>query len=189
MLQTHLDRLRSGARAGVGLQQDEESGEPLPGGGDVPTSWQQAGPQPGEGTRGAGPARSGETPRPGSGVIPGNESGIGKTTVPGRTARGAFSIDFKHETANAPRSHYVEDSRTIVVNLDHPQLAAASKSQGGLESRQFREIAYEVAFVEYAIALGREKIRYDPECDAEDALFDVREAINRVARLIPAAVS
>ena len=49
------------------------------------------------------------------------------------------------------------------------------------ESR-FLEVCYEVAAVEYAIALPYEKLEKDELYPAEDALFDVKETIDRVTK-------
>jgi len=39
------------------------------------------------------------------------------------------------------------------VNLDHPQVAAAAKGEDGSRSKEFRKLAYEIAFTEYAVAV------------------------------------
>jgi hypothetical protein len=63
------------------------------------------------------------------------------------------------------------------------QIANAFETGGNTtSSRQFREICYEVAAVEYAIALPYEKLEKDELYHAEDALFDVRDTIDRVTK-------
>ena len=106
-----------------------------------------------------------------------------------RAARGkklrkaVFSIEFEHFTAEQNRSRYDGDTKTIFINLDHPQIANAFETGGNTtSSRQFREICYEVAAVEYAIALPYEKLEKDELYHAEDALFDVRDTIDRVTK-------
>ncbi len=94
-----------------------------------------------------------------------------------------FSLDFRNETESAPRSRYEETTKTIVINLDHPQMKAARKL-GTQTSAAFRQISYELAFVEYALALGNEHLRRDPLVSGEDALYEIRETINRVTRQI-----
>jgi len=96
-----------------------------------------------------------------------------------------FSLDFRYETEAAARSRYEETTKTIVINLDHPQLQAARKL-GSQESTPFRQVVYELAFVEYALALGNEHLRRDPLVSGEDALYEIRETINRVSRRIAA---
>ncbi len=94
-----------------------------------------------------------------------------------------FALDFRNETESAPRSRYEETTKTIVINLDHPQLKAARKL-GPQSSAAFRQMSYELAFVEYALALGNEHLRRDPLISGEDALYEIRETINRVTRRI-----
>ena len=45
-------------------------------------------------------------------------------------------------------------------------------------------MTYEVAFMEYAIALGHEKAGRDEFYSAVDLLRDIRDTINRVSRAI-----
>jgi hypothetical protein len=94
-----------------------------------------------------------------------------------------FHMDFRNETESAPRSRYEETTKTIIINLDHPQLKAARRL-GPQASAAFRQISYELAFVEYALALGNEHLRRDPLVSGEDALYEIRETINRVTRRI-----
>ena len=114
-----------------------------------------------------------------------NRQGARKNTSGGNEKRGkaVFSIEFEHFTAEQNRSRYDGDTKTIFINLDHPQIASAFETGGNAtNSRQFREICYEVAAVEYAIALPYEKLEKDGFYQTEDALFDVRETIDRVTK-------
>ena len=128
---------------------------------------------------------SGNSPNSGLAAQRSNEQGARKGTVRrGRKSRKAvFSIEFEHLTAEQNRSRYDGDTKTIFINLDHPQIANAFETGGNTtSSRQFREICYEVAAVEYAIALPYEKLEKDELYHAEDALFDVRDTIDRVTK-------
>jgi hypothetical protein len=158
----------------------------LPGGGLEPTGWQEAGHPHGDGNSGEGSIDTGDTPRPGPDLIPGSQVGSPKSFTDGSNKRrkGLFSIEYKNETAAYPRSRYESKTRTIIINLDHPQIAGAyHASSGNTESRQFREISYEVAAVEYAIAIPYEKIdQAGDSYEASDALDDVRKTINRLAK-------
>ena len=115
----------------------------------------------------------------------GNRPGTKKNTS-GRDekrVKAIFSIEFERITAEQNRSRYAGDTKTIFINLDHPQIAGAFETGGNTtDSRQFREVCYEVAAVEYAIALPYEKLEKDELYPAEDALFDVRETIDRVTK-------
>ena len=79
------------------------------------------------------------------------------------------------------RAEYRSDERTIYINLEHPQVAAA-RGHGSVEDPIFRRLAYEVAFSEYAIALAQELAKRDEYRDPTDPIFDIRETLNRVAR-------
>ena len=97
--------------------------------------------------------------------------------------KAVFSIEFERITAEQNRSRYTGDTKTIFINLDHPQIASAFETGGNsTDSREFREVCYEVAAVEYAIALPYEKLEKDELYPAEDALFDVKETIDRVTK-------
>jgi hypothetical protein len=157
----------------------------LPGGGDIPTDMQQAGPPSGDGHRGTEGA-PGDEPRPGSGILPGEQTGAPRKKAQRRRPSNTFSIEFVNETAERDRSHYDQETRTIYVNLDHPQLTAAKSIHPDVDSDGFRQVAYEVAFVEYALALMTEEAYRDANMDPHDVLFDVRRTVNRVATRIPA---
>jgi hypothetical protein len=79
------------------------------------------------------------------------------------------------------RAKYLRDERTIFVNLDHPQLMAA-KGTGSEEQRLFRLLSYEIAFSEYAIALASELDREGEYIEPSDAIVDMRNTVNRLAR-------
>jgi hypothetical protein len=86
--------------------------------------------------------------------------------------------------AEEGRSRYDPVSMTIIINLDHPLVAGAlEKGKGNVEDAVFARISYEIAFTEYAMALGYEKAAEDPGIDADDLLYDVRDTINRLSRV------
>ena len=97
--------------------------------------------------------------------------------------KAVFSIEFERVTADQNRSRYAGDTKMILINLDHPQIASAFETGGNsTDSREFREVCYEVAAVEYAIALPYEKLEKEELYPAEDALYDVKETIDRVTK-------
>jgi len=103
----------------------------------------------------------------------------GRKTNPPDT--GGFNVDFNNAGVEALRAQYEPASRTIWINLDHPQLASALSSSGR-EDPKFRRLAYEVAFTEYSIALVHELNAAKYYFEVQDAIFDVRETLNRVSR-------
>lgn len=159
-----------------------EDGEITPGDGDIPSGLQEAGNPHGNGTGGE-QASEGDTPRPGPSLIDGNEPGSRKRNETGRSKRrrSVFSIEYENGTESQPRSRYNAIEKTIYINLDHLQIAKSLEaSRNNIRGRHFREMCYEVASVEYALALEYEKIGDEEVTDPSDALFDVRETINRI---------
>lgn len=98
--------------------------------------------------------------------------------------QGGFSVDYQHLGTEEGRSRYDPVSMTILINLDHPLVAGAlERGKGNVEDPVFTRISYEIAFTEYAMALGYEKAAEDPGIDADDLLYDVRDTINRLSRV------
>jgi DNA-binding protein H-NS len=162
----------------------DNAGELWPGGGDEPTQWEQTGAPHGSGKIGD-ETGEGEEPRPGPTLRPGHEPGTRKETKKGsgKKRKSVFSIDFYNGTEKAKRSRYDTETKTIFINLDHPQVSYAYEIGGKkVDARQFREICYEIAAVEYAMVLPHEKVEKDEMYNASDALYDVRETVNRIIR-------
>jgi|SRR5579863_4253375 len=93
---------------------------------------------------------------------------------------GGFKVDFRNMGVEEARAKYERDNRTIYINLDHPQIGAASR-RAGLEDPSFRRLAYEVAFTEYAIALASEMAGTGYYLDVVDPITDIRATVNRLA--------
>lgn len=162
----------------------DEKGSLFPGDGDETTPFDQTGQPHGQGNKGQ-MAGEGETPRPGPSLRPGDEKGSKRSAAEGRRKRrrSVFSIEYEHATKASRRSRYDADTKTININMDHPQIASAFDAGGRqTKSRQFREISYEVAVVEYALALPYERLERMDYYPAEEALFDVSETIDRVTK-------
>ena len=159
----------------------------LPGDGEEETGLQTAGQSHGKGKRGANPPGLGDEPRPGPDIIDGDQKGAKQpaSNKGTRTRRGIFSIEYRNETPESHRSRYDSNERMIVINLDHPQINSIYiNNNKNVESRNFREISYELAIVEYSLAIPFERIRIDELYDASDALLDTRETINRLSKKI-----
>jgi hypothetical protein len=96
--------------------------------------------------------------------------------------RGGFNVKFDHMGVESHRAKYIPDERTIYLNLDHPQLAAA-KGSGSAEDPNFRRLAYEIAFTEYAIALATELAQLEGYFyELTDPIFEIGDTLNRLAR-------
>jgi hypothetical protein len=157
-------------------------------GGDGP--WNEGGPEPAApvdrhrtSLRGEKPGGLSDPPEFGRPVTP---DSTGVTTGrpsrdPGgqRNPRGGFSVRYEHSGESEARGKYVADRRTIIINLDHPQVSAAF-AIGGAETDAFLRLAIEVAISEYAIALAQELVEQYGLVD--EALFDIRGSIDRVSR-------
>lgn len=133
----------------------------------------------GPGERGAGPPRRlnpiVEADSEGSaGAHPQRRDGRPRTT-------GGFHVDFDRQGESAPRAMYVAERRTIYINLDFPQLVAA-KAHRSVEDPVFRRLAYEVAFAEYAVAVASELNNRGEFLEPSDAIVEIRERLNAVAR-------
>jgi len=97
-----------------------------------------------------------------------------------RRPRGGFQVVYRNLGRSEHRSRYEERSLSILINLDHPVLSAAL-SDGSVEDPGVRRLSYEIAFSEYAMALGYELLKHDPNMPADDLLYEVRSSLNRVA--------
>jgi hypothetical protein len=97
------------------------------------------------------------------------------------TASGGFNVDFRNMGGEEKRAAYKREERTIYVNLDHPQIAAAL-AIGGVDDIAFRRLAYEVAFSEYSIALASELAAESYFRDLTDPIFEIRDTLNRISR-------
>lgn len=138
------------------------------------------------GTRGQGEAGEGGEPRRLNPIVAphsdGKSSGHQEKRGGDRPrSRGGFQIEFDNQGEASARAIYQREKRTIYVNLDHPQIAAALKGRG-VEDPVFRRLAYEVAFSEYAIALAMELDHREEFIDPQDAIVEIRETIHRIAR-------
>lgn len=115
--------------------------------------------------------------RQSSGKQKGDPAPVGRR----RGTGGGFNVRFDAVGKNERRAKYVEAERTIVVNLDHPQIAAA-KGAGPIEQSSFRRLALEVALTEYAVALAQLLAGSDELVEPSEALFHVRDTIDRLSR-------
>ncbi len=109
----------------------------------------------------------------------------GKITPSGKVkppSKGGFSIEFKPMGEQEPRAFYARELRTIFINTDFPRLEAIKKISGSIESREYKEIAYEYAFAEYAIALAVELNERGEYLETSDPILDIRESVNRMSR-------
>lgn len=103
--------------------------------------------------------------------------GAGKS----RRTRGGFQVKYDRLGREEHRSKYDPTRLAILINLDHPAVANALRKSSA-EDPVFRRLSYEIAFSEYAMALGHEFIRQDPDMPPDDLLYDVRATLNRISK-------
>lgn len=97
-----------------------------------------------------------------------------------RRPQGGFSVEYKHLGKSEGRSLYDPSTLTILINLDHP-LVSTALGDGHVEDTTFRRLSYEIAFSEYAMGLGYEISKQDPNIPADDLLYEVRSTLNRIS--------
>lgn len=98
-----------------------------------------------------------------------------------RKSSGGFKVEFENQGSQNRRTKYLSENRTIYVNLDHPQISAA-KGEGDTNTPEFRRLAYEVAFSEYAVALAQELADAGFYLEVQEALFEIRERVDHMSR-------
>ena len=138
------------------------------------------------GSRGDGNGANAGPPRRLNPIVEPDDQGRSSGHYEGRDhdkprRRGGFHIEFDNQGHDSMRATYHAEKRTIYVNLDHPQIAAALRGRSP-EDPTFRRLAYEVAFSEYSVALASELDNRGEYNDTSDPIVDIRETINRVAR-------
>ena len=96
--------------------------------------------------------------------------------------RGGFRVEYRQLGEKEYRSKYDPSNLTILINLDHRAVRNALAASGGnTDDVSFRRLSYELAFTEYSLALGWEMANRDPGMPADDVLYEIRVALNRVA--------
>lgn len=106
---------------------------------------------------------------------------VGGTGKKKSKPRGGFDVKYQNLGPEEYRSRYDSTSLAILINLDHPVVKNAL-NHNGPEDISFRRLVYEIAFIEYSMAIGYELIKQDPEMPPDDLMFEVRSTLNRVSR-------
>jgi hypothetical protein len=96
-----------------------------------------------------------------------------------RRPSGGLQVEHQNLGEEDARGKYVSDRRTIIINLDHPEVAAAYKV-GGPDDPAFVRLTWEVVITEYAVALAQELV--EQYLVPDEALYDIRDTINRISR-------
>lgn len=161
-----------------------------PGAGEIPGAAQESGNPHGDGNGGEN-ASEGETPRPGPSLMDGSDPSSEKRLDEGKKKRrrAVFSLEYEKGSPTMPRSRYETHDKTIYINLEHPQIAnALLASNGNTAGKPFREMSYEVAAIEYSLALQYETMAEHDSYDAFAALDELRHTVNRITSRIAATL-
>lgn len=94
-----------------------------------------------------------------------------------RRSGGGFVIDYSNAGSGAPRAAFYESELTIVINLDHPLLAAVHGDRD-----LFQGLAFTVAAEEYAQATATQLLATKQLEDAYDALQYERATMDKLSR-------
>jgi hypothetical protein len=105
---------------------------------------------------------------------------------PRRRTAGGFTIEWDNGGRDAPRSNYIESELIILINLDHPEIAAAYSA--GDRSPLFRMLVFEAALQEYSYATAYQQLNEDPSMDGSDALQYVRQTVDLLTREVAEVV-
>ena len=108
------------------------------------------------------------------------DSATAEEPTPRRRRSGGFSIEWDNAGKDAPRSNYIESELTILINLDHPEIAAAYSA--GDTSPLFRMLVFEAAAQEYCYATAYQQLEEDPSMDGSDTVQYVRTTIDLLTR-------
>lgn len=95
--------------------------------------------------------------------------------------KGGFSVEYRSLGIDERRSKYVPQQRLILINLDHPFIKSARDRYIDNDD-EFTRLTVDVAFSEYAIALVSEQAQFDIGMIASDALYEVRDRLDKVSR-------
>lgn len=95
--------------------------------------------------------------------------------------RGGLRVEYRNLGADEERGRYDSAEKVVLINLDHPMVAAARNALG-IDDPGFLRLSYEIAFTTYALGLARELLARDPDLTGDDVLFEVRDTLRRVTR-------
>lgn len=105
---------------------------------------------------------------------------------------GGFDVAFDKIGVNEKRAKYDKETRTIIINLEHPRIVLEAKNAVGtspIEDPNFLRMAYEIAFTEYAIVLAQELSTAQFYFDPQDALVELRQTLDDLSKAFATAWS
>jgi hypothetical protein len=142
-------------------------------------------PEPGPGPGGPGPNPPSSTPRvEAKEGAPENLAKKGEGS-PKKSRTGGFNVAFDKIGLNEKRAKYNKETRTIVINLEHPRILLELKNaqtKTPVDDPNFQRVAYEIAFTEYAIVLAQELSTVGFYFDPQDALVELRQTLDDLSK-------
>lgn len=100
---------------------------------------------------------------------------------------GGFNIDFQKLGPDSFRAKYEDDTRTIIVNLDHPFLKKIENMAGDRTSTKYMRPAWEAALFEYAAATTIQKGTSNLMDDQlADGVIGMQETVDELLRMMTA---
>jgi hypothetical protein len=104
-----------------------------------------------------------------------------------RRSGGGFNIDFQNLGISDYRAKYEDDTRTIIVNLDHPFLKKIEEMAGDRTSTKYMRPAWEAALFEYAAAITTQKGSSNMLDDSlTDGVIEMQERVDTLLRKMTA---
>ena len=113
-----------------------------------------------------------------------NTSNFGKERKSKRKkSGGGFNISFEELGADDFRAKYEDDTRTIIVNLDHPFLKKIEDMAGDRTSTKYMRPAWEAALFEYAAATTTQKGASNMMDDSlTDGVIEMQQTVDELLR-------
>ena len=104
-----------------------------------------------------------------------------------RRSGGGFNISFENLGSFDYRAKYEDDTRTIIVNLDHPFLKKIEEMAGDRTSTKYMRPAWEAALFEYAAAITTQKGSSNMLDDSlSDGVIEMQERVDTLLRKMTA---
>ena len=104
-----------------------------------------------------------------------------------RRSGGGFHISFENLGSSDYRAKYEDDTRTIIVNLDHPFLKKIEEMAGDRTSTKYMRPAWEAALFEYAAAITTQKGSSNMLDDSlSDGVIEMQERVDTLLRKMTA---
>ncbi len=104
-----------------------------------------------------------------------------------RRSGGGFNISFENLGPDDFRAKYEDDTRTIIVNLDHPFLKKIEDMAGDRTSTKYMRPAWEAALFEYAAATTTQKGASNMMDDSlTDGVIEMQNTVDKLLRKMTA---